>query len=235
MTQALRWAAMRAILMFDNCEGQSHETVPTDHNFWRERRAEADSYRSPFAYQPNALPLGHTGSHFTQLLSSGFYLLPLSRLFRQVTPSVFRSQRERERQTDRHRQTDRQRQRPRKVREREREEEEEEEELITQGLRFNHESTFLLICPSWQTQQHSIRQTRIQINMAKWKTTKKQNKEITVSNFTTLYKQSNNKAKSDKFKTDIFRRERDRENYKIILTNEVKWQNTLSLYIYIYI
>ena len=32
MTYALRWAAMRAILMFHNCEGQSHKTVSTDHN-----------------------------------------------------------------------------------------------------------------------------------------------------------------------------------------------------------
>ena len=27
LTPALRWAAMRAILMFHKCEGQSHETV----------------------------------------------------------------------------------------------------------------------------------------------------------------------------------------------------------------
>ena len=26
------WAAMRAILMFHNCGGQSHKTVSTDHN-----------------------------------------------------------------------------------------------------------------------------------------------------------------------------------------------------------
>ena len=32
ITSALRWAAMRAILMFYNCEGQSHKTVSTDHN-----------------------------------------------------------------------------------------------------------------------------------------------------------------------------------------------------------
>ena len=62
MTSALRWAAMRAIVMFHNCEGQSHETVSTDHNFWRERRAEADSNRGPSVYQPNTLPLGQTGS-----------------------------------------------------------------------------------------------------------------------------------------------------------------------------
>ena len=53
---------MRAILMFHNCEGQSHRTMSTDHNFRRERRAEADSNRGPPAYQPNALPLGQTGS-----------------------------------------------------------------------------------------------------------------------------------------------------------------------------
>ena len=33
MTCALRWAVMRAILMFHNCYGQSHKTVPTGHNF----------------------------------------------------------------------------------------------------------------------------------------------------------------------------------------------------------
>ena len=30
-------------------------------HFWREGRAEAESSRDPSAYQPNALPLGHTG------------------------------------------------------------------------------------------------------------------------------------------------------------------------------
>ena len=62
MIPALRWAAMRAILMFHNCEGQSHKTVSTDHTFWRERRAETVSNRGPSAYQSNALPLGKTGS-----------------------------------------------------------------------------------------------------------------------------------------------------------------------------
>ena len=33
ITSVLRWAAMRAILMFHNCERQSHKTVSTDHNF----------------------------------------------------------------------------------------------------------------------------------------------------------------------------------------------------------
>ena len=47
---------------FINCEGQSHKTVSRDHNFWTERRAEADSNRGPSAYQPNALQLGQTGS-----------------------------------------------------------------------------------------------------------------------------------------------------------------------------
>ena len=62
VTPALRWAAMRAILMFHKCEGQSHKTVSTDHNFGRERRTEADSNRGPSAYQTNALPLGQTGA-----------------------------------------------------------------------------------------------------------------------------------------------------------------------------
>ena len=62
MIPALRWAAMRAVLIFHNCEGQSHKTVSTDHNFWNERRAEADSNRGLSAYQPNALLLGQTGS-----------------------------------------------------------------------------------------------------------------------------------------------------------------------------
>ena len=50
MTSALRWAAMRAILMFHSCEGQSQKTVSTDHNFSREKRAEADSNRGPSDY-----------------------------------------------------------------------------------------------------------------------------------------------------------------------------------------
>ena len=33
MTSALRWAVMRAILMFYNCEGQSHKIVSTEHTF----------------------------------------------------------------------------------------------------------------------------------------------------------------------------------------------------------
>ena len=56
MTSSLRWAAMRAILMFHNCEGQSHETASADHNLWNERRAEADSNRGPSADQPTPRP-----------------------------------------------------------------------------------------------------------------------------------------------------------------------------------
>ena len=62
MTCALRWAAMRAILMFHNCEGHSPRTMSTDHNIWREGRAEADSNRGPSPYQPNALPPGQAYS-----------------------------------------------------------------------------------------------------------------------------------------------------------------------------
>ena len=37
MTPALRWAAMRAILIFHNCEGQSHKTMSTNHNLFEEK------------------------------------------------------------------------------------------------------------------------------------------------------------------------------------------------------
>ena len=65
---------MRAILMFHNCEGQSHKTVSTDHNLSSERRAEADSNRGPSAYQPTALPLGQTGSLPRQSKVDLFYV-----------------------------------------------------------------------------------------------------------------------------------------------------------------
>ena len=76
--------------------------MSTDHNVWRERRAEADSNRGPSGYQPNAftarpnrltnhpkpwpcpfetdayaLPLGHTGSPITPNL--GLVLLRRTR------------------------------------------------------------------------------------------------------------------------------------------------------------
>ena len=75
MTCALRWAAMRAILIFHNCEGQSHKTVSTDHTFWR--RAEADSNRGPSAYLPNAIPLGQTASRISAIIP-GLQRLKLS-------------------------------------------------------------------------------------------------------------------------------------------------------------
>ena len=57
-----RWLDENTVSLI-NCEGQSHRTVSTNHNFWRERRAEAVSNRGLSAYQPTALPLGQTGSH----------------------------------------------------------------------------------------------------------------------------------------------------------------------------
>ena len=56
ITFALRWAAMRAILMFHNCEGQSHKNSVHRPQLLKrkKRRAEADSNRGPSAYQPNA-------------------------------------------------------------------------------------------------------------------------------------------------------------------------------------
>ena len=62
MTPAFKWAAMRAILIFINCETKSRNSV--SQSFRRERRAESDSNRGPSVYQPNALPLGQSGSPF---------------------------------------------------------------------------------------------------------------------------------------------------------------------------
>ena len=50
--------------------------MSTDHNFLRERRAEADSNRSPSAYQPKALALGQTGSHTDDAMPFAFMILP---------------------------------------------------------------------------------------------------------------------------------------------------------------
>ena len=61
-------------LTWINCEGQSHNKVSTNHNlFERERWAEAESSRGPSAYQPNALPLGQTGSR--RKLAMNIYIL----------------------------------------------------------------------------------------------------------------------------------------------------------------
>ena len=67
MTSALRWAATRAILMFHNCEGQSHKTVSTDTTF--EVKGEPKQIQTaeiPLLTSLNALPLGQTGSHLFQ-------------------------------------------------------------------------------------------------------------------------------------------------------------------------
>ena len=53
-------------------DGQSHKTVHKPQPFCRERRAEAVSNRGPSAYQPNALPLGQTGSQALLVLSCCF-------------------------------------------------------------------------------------------------------------------------------------------------------------------
>ena len=75
MTHALRWAAMRAILMFSYLWGtKSQDCVHKPQPFWREKRAEAESSRGTSAYQPNALPLGQTGSLWASRPLVLFYL-----------------------------------------------------------------------------------------------------------------------------------------------------------------
>ena len=75
MISALRWAAMRAILMFQlGSDGQSHRTMSTNHNLFEERgEPKRVSNRGPSAYQPNALPLGQTGSQFFCTGPTSFY------------------------------------------------------------------------------------------------------------------------------------------------------------------
>ena len=65
----------------------SHETVSVNHNFWRERWAEAESNWVPSAYQPNALPLGQNSSHIFLLLL--LLLLLLYFCFSTATSSSF--------------------------------------------------------------------------------------------------------------------------------------------------
>ena len=52
-------------------DAQSHKTVSTNHNLFEEKgEPKRVSNRGPSAYQPNALPLGQTGSlHSVTLIS----------------------------------------------------------------------------------------------------------------------------------------------------------------------
>ena len=52
---ALRCAAMRDILMFSNCEGQSHKTVSTNHNLF-EDRGELKRYRTEASLVASVTP-----------------------------------------------------------------------------------------------------------------------------------------------------------------------------------
>ena len=56
-------------------DGQSHKTVSKNNNLFEERKAEAESNRGPSAYQPNALPLGQTGSQYLAALAITFIAL----------------------------------------------------------------------------------------------------------------------------------------------------------------
>ena len=59
MISALRWAAVRAILMFQQeVMDKVTRQCPQTTTFLKRKRAEAVSNRGPSAYQPNALPLG---------------------------------------------------------------------------------------------------------------------------------------------------------------------------------
>ena len=57
-------------------DGQSHKTVSKNHNLFEEK-GEPKRYRTEVlpAYQPNALPLGQTGSQPKRMSLSGFNVL----------------------------------------------------------------------------------------------------------------------------------------------------------------
>ena len=59
-------------------DGQSHKTASTDHNLFEEKgEPKRVSNRGPSAYQPNALPLGQTGSRGRMWLREFFIALLL--------------------------------------------------------------------------------------------------------------------------------------------------------------
>ena len=59
-----------SVLLILLLRGRSHETVSTNHNFWRQKGEPKRGFEpTPSAYQPNAWPLGQTGSH-TCILSN---------------------------------------------------------------------------------------------------------------------------------------------------------------------
>ena len=78
--------------------------VSTDHNFSRERRAEADSNHGPSPYQPNALPLGQTGSRarilLTRSVSSSLTVSKLHRCL--LTCQLWRPDYLQQQQTNKH-------------------------------------------------------------------------------------------------------------------------------------
>ena len=78
MIPALRWVAMRAILMFqwEVMDKVTRQCPLTNHNLFEER-GEPKRYRTEVLplHQPNALPLGQTGSHVPLPLLEFMYLV----------------------------------------------------------------------------------------------------------------------------------------------------------------
>ena len=59
---ALRWAAVWAILMFHELLGAKSQDSVHKPQFLKRKESRSGSNQGPSAYQPSALPLGHTGS-----------------------------------------------------------------------------------------------------------------------------------------------------------------------------
>ena len=93
--EKVKQKSMYKISVSVGSDRQSHKTVSTNHNlFERERRAEAVSNRGPSAYQPNALPLGQTGSPNSDYIWHFFYnRSPTLLTPAQIKPKSFESKR----------------------------------------------------------------------------------------------------------------------------------------------
>ena len=53
---------------------KSQDSVHKPQPFWRESRTEVVSNQGPSAYQPNALPLGQTGSLYASIMKTWIYI-----------------------------------------------------------------------------------------------------------------------------------------------------------------
>ena len=64
---ALRWAVVWAVLMFSLIVWAKSQDSVHKPQFLKRKESRSGSNRGPSAYQPSALPLGHTGSQWVRM------------------------------------------------------------------------------------------------------------------------------------------------------------------------